>query len=74
MSDSGGLLVAALAAPLILVVLLVAGVTYVALQSAKLVGHLAVQGINFAAHSLASSCTGCTTSRTSRRCEGGPSF
>jgi hypothetical protein len=53
MSDCGGLVVACLAAPLLLVVLLVAGVSYLAIQGAKLAGYLALEGVNFAAQSLA---------------------
>ncbi len=54
MSDCGGLFVAALAAPLLLAVLLVAGVTYVALQGARLVGHLVLEGLQLAGTGLAS--------------------
>lgn len=53
MSDCGGLWVACLAAPLLLVVLLVAGVSYVALQAARLVGNLALQGIELAGTGVA---------------------
>lgn len=55
MSDSGGILVACIAAPLLLVVLLVAGVSYLVLQAAKLTGRLALEGLHFAGTALAQS-------------------
>lgn len=53
MSDCGGLLVAFLAAPLLLAVLLVAGIGTLALQGARLLGNLALSGIEFVGTTLA---------------------
>jgi hypothetical protein len=53
MSNCGGLVVAALALPLILTVLLVAGVAYLAIEGAKLVGQLAYRGIQLAGQGVA---------------------
>ncbi|HZT32751.1 MAG TPA: hypothetical protein VFA33_22880 [Bryobacteraceae bacterium] len=54
MSDCGGILLACVALPLVALVLLVAGVSYLAIQGAKVVGHAALVGVDFAVQSLAS--------------------
>lgn len=53
MSECGSLLVACLAAPLVLVVLMVAGVGYLAMQGARLAGAALVAGVEMAGQSLA---------------------
>jgi len=55
MSDSGGILVACLAAPLLLIVLLVAGVSHLVLRAAQLTSMLAVEGLRFTGTALAKS-------------------
>ena len=53
MSECGSLLVACLAAPLVLVVLLVAGVGYLAMQGARLAGATLIAGVELAGQALA---------------------
>jgi hypothetical protein len=55
MSDFGGIVLAGLALPLLAVVLLVAGVCYLAIRGANLAANALLEGINFASQPLASS-------------------